>query len=351
MTLLLWILVALAGVAVASQPIPNAYTFLKNDAGLTAKTLEKLDSKVIVEQLSVNDKTREIAVIGAVRITVPRQFFVAHYRNIENFMRTTELKQIGTFSQPPNPADMASFRLPESDIEVMQACQINDCKIKLPSKSIEGLQRINWSAPDVTHVLTKRFCQEAKRYVRDYLVKGNIGLLIYSDKKEKQALTEGFNHLLSQSPYIYTYMPQLYQYLKQFPHSAPKGVENFFYWTVEDFGYRPVTAITHATLSVQPEPTATMIAQKQIYASHYFLARLTLMILVDDPKSASTPAIHVIYLDRSLFDDKLGWANQHLLARGVRKDVNSRLERLRERLETQYRSSTPSKTASREGIR
>ena len=107
---------------------------------------------------------------------------------------------------------------------------------------------------------------------------------------------------------------------------------------MEDFGYRPVTSVTHASIHAGQEFPTTLIAQKQIYASHYFWAKLNVSALFDDPQGKNQPAMHFVYLDHSLFDDKLGRANRFLLKRGVRKNLRSRLESLRERLEARYRT-------------
>jgi hypothetical protein len=103
-----------------------------------------------------------------------------------------------------------------------------------------------------------------------------------------------------------------------------------------------VTAITHATIYDRPagKTTRAMIAQKQIYASHYFDARFTLMALVEAADEPNGPDLYLVYVDRSLFDDDLGTINRGLLRRGLTKSLRTKLAALRERLETAYAQST-----------
>ena len=49
-----------------------------------------------------------------------------------------------------------------------------------------------------------------------------------------------------------------------------------------------------------------VIAQKHIFTSHYFFARVEYIALFPDDPSAEQPGTYVVYVDRSLFDDSLG---------------------------------------------
>ncbi|MBW2652240.1 MAG: hypothetical protein JRC57_04020 [Deltaproteobacteria bacterium] len=189
--------------------------------------------------------------------------------------------------------------------------------------------------------MTDLFCRDIISYVQNYLKSGNSVLLVYADKKKPMALAEGFDSLLAQASYVYRYIPELHRYLKEFPRSAPPGVDDFLYWSVQDFGKRPTTTITHATiydLTDGANPDA-MIALKQIYASHYFQARFELMALADVPAGAKKPGFYLVYLDRLLFDEDLNWASRKLILKGVRSYVTSWLNVIRKHLQDSYKNA------------
>ena len=46
-------------------------------------------------------------------------------------------------------------------------------------------------------------------------------------------------------------MPEFQKYLEEFPQARPESasiVEDFLYWSKEDFGLKPVTSVTHVTI-------------------------------------------------------------------------------------------------------
>jgi hypothetical protein len=137
-------------------------------------------------------------------------------------------------------------------------------------------------------------------------------------------------------------LPDLPRYLDEFPGFPLVGAENIEYWTIEEFGYRPVTTITHATIYDRPAGLSTraIIAQNQIYASHYFAARFTLMALSEASDDPNGRSLYLVYVDRSLFDDDLGTINRGLLRRGLTKSLRSKLASLRENLQAAYARST-----------
>ena len=89
----------------------------------------------------------------------------------------------------------------------------------------------------------------------------------------------------------------------------------------------------------QPEKIGgTLISEKQIYSSHYFWARLILSRLVEIPEKSGGPGLYALSLERALFDDKLGSIKRGMLSSKAIKNLRSRLEKLRDRLESEFKS-------------
>jgi hypothetical protein len=88
--------------------------------------------------------------------------------------------------------------------------------------------------------------------------------------------------------------------MARYTRDQSPDVSEFLYWSIETFGLKPVTSITHVSIYVQPE--RTVVASKQIYASHYFDASLGLTAALDDPGAVSGPGMYLLYLNRSRID-------------------------------------------------
>ncbi len=68
-----------------------------------------------------------------------------------------------------------------------------------------------------------------------------------------------------------------------------------------------------------------------LVVSHYFHAALKLMALVD-AEDANNQSFYLVYLDRSLFDSKIGGIKRRIVENRLRDNLQSRLESIRQHL-------------------
>jgi hypothetical protein len=108
---------------------------------------------------------------------------------------------------------------------------------------------------------------------------------------------------LAEATYMERHVSELDRHLEHFPAVKTPGTEDLIHWSVQDYGYRPVTDLTHTVVYHPPDPgaegPAVVTAQKHIFTSHYFHARVELIGLFPAEGSGS----YLVYIDRSLF----GW--------------------------------------------
>lgn len=104
------------------------------------------------------------------------------------------------------------------------------------------------------------------------LAGGNLALSKYNNKKTPQRIADQFDAILKGSPYIFDYDPEFYEYLRNYLLKRLDGLDGFIYRSKEKFGLKPVISVTHASIYRRPESGRTLIASKQIYASHFFEA-------------------------------------------------------------------------------
>jgi hypothetical protein len=146
-----------------------------------------------------------------------------------------------------------------------------------------ALPYVNWSSPEHAAYAQAVFRERLFDYLQKYLSEGNTALIDYQDKSKPVHMAEEFRSLLAAKPSLSELVPAFYENLADYPAAPLSGVEDFLYWSIENFGFKPVTSVTHVIIFRQSGFAA--IASKQIYVSHYFDASLGLTFVLDDPDS------------------------------------------------------------------
>ena len=82
----LLMIVGTAGLAGAQGETSDLKVFLEKNIGKSKGELGAIDKEVFVKKLDPEGTKREMAIFGIVRIAVPRDFFLAEFRDIKNFM-------------------------------------------------------------------------------------------------------------------------------------------------------------------------------------------------------------------------------------------------------------------------
>jgi len=329
-----WALLAAWPHVVGAGP-PEFTTFLSDNAGFTAAEIATVERDSVVKTVDRDSSDQEIAVIGVVHVDASRDQVVEAFRDIRGWLASDTFVDADTLGDPPSVDDVAAVRFMPVDREAIQGCEVYACKIKLPERAIERFRAIDWSSAGADDQAAQLVRRGLLAYVQSYSREGNRALVEYVDKEEPWRLEAGFEKLLGQASYTYRHIPELHRYMKEYPRAELDGAEDFLYWSVLNFGYRPVTSLTHATIYRREGASApeVVLAQKQIYANHYYAARLELTAVVDDPAAVDGKGVYLVYLDRALYDEKLGWAMRRLAVRGTLKHTETWLSALRARLE------------------
>lgn len=284
----------------AQELLPDLDAFLRQHIGFTADELAGLQQGKFIGRILPSSKD-EVAVFGILMVHAPADFYVERFRDIATFKKGASVPAVGKFGDPPRIEDLAELTVDHQDFDAARRCEVGNCDIKLPSSVIERLKtEIDWHASDAPEQLNRLARAALLDYVKRYLAGGNAELSEYADKKKPLRIAEEFAAILQASPYIYDYSPEFYQYLRDFPRQTLNGVENFIYWSKENFGLKPVISATHVSI-FHPHPGVTFIASKQIYGSHYFEASLGLTV-VREVKDAPTPSFYLLYFNRSRSD-------------------------------------------------
>jgi hypothetical protein len=164
--------------------------------------------------------------------------------------------------------------LPAKDVTALARCRPGDCNVKLSAAAMTRFRnQVNWSSPNAALQANEVAREMILDLVHAYQADGNAALGHYHDGAEPLSVAEQFRALLTSSNRLPVPVPELMAYLDEYLRGRPAGAEDFFYWSVVDFGLKPTVRVNHVIiypLAAILSGVSHVIAIKQLYASHYF---------------------------------------------------------------------------------
>ena len=332
-----------AVVSLSAQSESTLEHLLTGQMDFSADDLRALDDGAVVIATLDTRARQELAHIGVVYLDASPGEFVDRFRDIETFESGPGIPQIGRFSSPPRMEDLQGLTLPEADLEALPYCRPGDCELKLSTDGMERFRNeVDWSSPAAA--------QEANQIARDmilelllaYQTEGNPALGYYADSDKPMLVAEQFRGLLTNRDPLPNSVPALLTYLEHYPLGLPPGADEFFYWTVADFGLKPTIRVNHVTIyplvdgSSPGGGDAYVIAIKQLYASHYFHTTLELRFVTDHQLESDRHGSTLVSITRSRNDGMTGFKGFFLrpIIRGRSRDaVRGYLEHVRRQVE------------------
>ena len=291
--------------ALDAQPSSTELThYLKDLAGFPAADLASFDAGQVIATSSTSGDEGEIAVVGAVRIRASKERVADYFHLLVTYIDGQVTLQVGEFHRPPRADDTASLTLPDADVKDLRDCKPGTCDVKIGGAGLAQIQSaVNWNAPDAPaqlNMLARRLLVE---YVGGYMTNGNAALVTYNDKSAPVSMKEQWQGLLRNSPNIMTYAPALARYLDGYPAATLPGSTDFIYWAKEVYAGNPVLHADHMVRWTDPQrPDRITIAQKQIYASHYYNGSLAITTILDTTAPGAPASSAVLYFNRSRGD-------------------------------------------------
>ena len=189
---------------------------------------------------------RELATLGIVRIKTSPSNYVERLADITTFKRTDGVLQIGTFSTPPQPADVASLIIDEADLKRLRECRVEDCEVRLSADDIERVRReIDWHAADASRKASLLVRQLLVDYVARYRQSGTAAAMDTRIALPRTNVGREFASLIDADTITSNYAPRLRRHLLEYPTSSADKMTDFVYWSKELVRGRPVISITH----------------------------------------------------------------------------------------------------------
>ena len=280
----------LVAVLPASAQDAKLLKFFQESIALTPDQIAEIRSGRPVAKALPSRTPAEVFLFGAVYIHATPESYLKFAQDFDRLRELPNYLALGVFSHPPQMSDLNDFSFDDDDIKALKNCKPGDCLIQMPTSSIEALQSsIDWSTPDASGQVNLHLQKTALERLLEYQQRGNQTLGVYNDKHDPTEVPLQFAYMLSYSKALPENLPDFYRYLLEYPRAKPSNVDDAFYWARVKFGLKPTLRIVQmVTLHGNPSDlVAYAIAQKQLYASHYFETALDLSFCIrggDDSK-------------------------------------------------------------------
>jgi hypothetical protein len=276
--------------------------FFREFVGLNGDQIREIRNGKAVAKILDSPTADQVFVFGSVYVNSTPERYLKFASDTDALRKLPSYLALKKFSDPPQLADLTGFTLDHEDFKQLKDCKPGHCEVQLPAEAMEEFQRsVNWGAPDANDQANHLAQQMALRALLNYEQGGNSALGIYRDKNHPAAVAETFASLVSRSKALPVYLPELREYLLDYPKADSSGIESEFYWEKVNFGLKPTLRMVQAIVFSGKSPTrpAYAVAVKQLYASHYFESALDLTVCVQDMQNTKSSGFYLVTLKGS----------------------------------------------------
>jgi hypothetical protein len=334
---LLSILIVFAARGQEGEP----FKFFREYVGLNDDQINEIRSGKAVAKILESRTPDEVFVFGSVYVESTPEKYLKLASDIDALRKLPSYLAIRKFSDPPQPSDLDGFTLDPEDIKQLKNCEEGKCEIQLPTEAMDEFKKsVNWSAPDVDSQVNRLAQKMALEALIGYQQGGNAALGTYRDKHHPAVVADTFQSLLSRSKALPVYLPELHDYLLDYPKASAQHVQSQFYWEKVNFGLKPTLRVVQAIVYSGTNTTdpAYAVAVKQLYASHYFETALDLTICLRDQEHTTHPGIYLITLKGSQQAGLTGFKGgivRKVAVDKTRSSLEKALEAIKAKLESQ----------------
>jgi hypothetical protein len=274
-------LAAIATLAAAPRSqSADPFAFLAPTVSVSTSDRARIDrGETVVRILPEHDQ--DVAVLAIVQTSMSAERLVEWSRDVERLKDTPQVQRVHKLDGAPDAADFAALDLPADDLKDIRSCRPGDCAVKLTADEMSRFRvamagaGANWMSR-----AAEVFRDVALDRARTYLAGDHAALAPYADGHGEPSRATAFSALLADSAYVQR-LPTLRAFLTH-PRADRPGLESFVYWSIEQFGAKPVVSMTHTGIVVRDgeQGPDVLVAGKQIFATHYTAASLNITSLV-----------------------------------------------------------------------
>ena len=276
----------LATAAVAQSP--TAVNQYLHKMGLDDTQIASAAAGKPVVKLIPAKSDRDVVAFGVIGVRVSAADYVKHALDPGRLIGSGS-PRFHIISDPATAADVRDVVFDSSEYRDLKTCKPGDCNFKLPASAMKSFaEGVDWSAPDAKAQADAKLQAGMLTLISGYRSRGNGAMLTYDDNGGTRA-SDSFSALLAQSSDLYEYGPALEKYLSTYPSNRPTGARDILYWSNDrPPRLRPTLTLNHVVVYPSSSGT-TLIARKQIYASHYFDGAFELLAAASAIRSWDPP--------------------------------------------------------------
>lgn len=281
---------------------------------------------------------REMNTAGGVRIqSAAMARFVDDFKTLQGFKTSQFIKQIEKFSDPPRLSDLDKLIVEQEDIDSLRQCRVGACDVQLAAEDIKRFgAEVNWKSADAPKAAAALYKAVLFAHLDKYRAGGVNQLLAYQDREATVKLAAETDEILTATPSILEHAPAFRHHIRRYPSGGVESVENFFYWSKEQFGFKPVVGLNHVSVYTDAETGNVLIATTQIYASHYLDGSLGIHALLPDSMSSTEPGFYWLYTNRTRvgrLGGLLGTISRPIVQRRARAGLMKSMQQTKQRFE------------------
>ena len=294
----------LHAVSLGAAPPGDVSQYLLQVAKFTPADLTAIENGDVVARVMPGATDTEVMVVAAVKIRAARQLTVNYYGQMISYVDGKVTTAFGRFSTPPALADVNTLALDASEIGHLRSCKPGDCDLRIGGAALGAIRSsVDWNAPNTETQANAMVRQAIVAYAGAYMKVGDEALVTYNDRSQPVSLKQQWQGILAASPYFQQYAGPLRDHLTRYPGQPLAGARDILYWVNEKYtGLKPVVSVVHAVIYQDPAKSdRTVVAQKQLYASHYYDGSLAIAVAVDGTEGNAS-VTYLLYANRSRGD-------------------------------------------------
>jgi len=282
-----------------SQTVSELKDFLSQRIGLSRDKIAAIQHG---KPFATNVKARseaEVFLFGVVYVNAAPDSFLKYEKDLGHAGHLPGQTGVIKFSDPPQLSDLQGFGFDNDDVKLLKDCKPGDCKIQIPaSTAMDDLRKsVHWGAPNADQEVNQLVQKLALARLLEYQKEGNrIFGLVYNLKGQQVSVNDLFKNMLSYYQVFPRDLPELNKYILDYPNAKPANVENTFYWERLKLGPRPMLRIMHV-LTMHGDKTnhsADVIAERQLYSSHYLETALDLTFIIPNSEDRKQPGFYLV---------------------------------------------------------
>jgi len=338
----LLVAVSLAVPVGATQAAVTLRSYLARAVTLTEAEFAAIDSGRPINKALAPRSGPEIFVLGVVRVIAPPAVYVARALNPAHLMDLPGYRGTGVIGDPATTDQLAGFTLEPEDLVEARNCKPADCAVQFPTTVMQDVRAAAGNPNPATAAAqaNQRVRQMAADLVRDYRMRGNEALPVFTDDSRPSSTRDQFGSLMQRFVAWSLAPPELIRVLYDYPKAgiAPPGLASVFSWEKVEFGLKPTLRVTH-TIAYTPHASSGLgcaVAIKQLYSSHYMRAAIDFTACVNAADVNGRPSFYLVAVKGSRQENITGLTGsliRRIVVSRTRTAQDGALTRLKNALE------------------